>query len=104
MTDEQMKQLQALYPWATAEQLESARAFVEQLAEALTPVWESVKALVTAWLPAAKVSVQYYIEQAELEKCPNRRVAYLAKHARKARVRKKNLHRAARINKKEGTA
>ena len=34
---------------------------------------------------------------AVLSACPNRRVVYLADHARKKRTRKKNFHRAARI-------
>lgn len=34
---------------------------------------------------------------AVLSACPNRRVVYLADHARKKRTRKKNFHRAAKI-------
>lgn len=34
--------------------------------------------------------------------CPNKRVAYLAAHARTRRVRMKNLKRAIRICEKEG--
>lgn len=37
-----------------------------------------------------------------IDKCPNKRVAYLAAHARKRRVRMKNLNRAIRICEKEG--
>lgn len=33
------------------------------------------------------------IERALIEMCPSRRVAYLAKHAKKKRTRKKNYHR-----------
>ena len=32
-----------------------------------------------------------------LKACPNKRVVYLADHARKKRTRKKNLHRAVKI-------
>ncbi len=38
----------------------------------------------------------YRVTETVLDNCPNRRVAHLAKHARKERTRKKNLHRAFR--------
>lgn len=37
------------------------------------------------------------VTQHVLDECPNRRVIHLAKHARKARTRKKNRHRAFEI-------
>lgn len=44
----------------------------------------------------------YRVTEAVLDMCSNRRVAHLAKHARKERTRKKNLRRAFRIAEKRG--
>lgn len=38
-----------------------------------------------------------------LENCSNKKVVYLAKHAKKEKVRKKNLNRAIKIIAKEAT-
>lgn len=37
------------------------------------------------------------VEEAVMKSCPNKRVSYLATHARKKRTRKKNFNRAIRI-------
>lgn len=37
------------------------------------------------------------VEEAVMNSCPNKRVSYLAAHARKKRTRKKNFNRAIRI-------
>lgn len=42
------------------------------------------------------------VEEAVIKSCPNKRVSYLAAHARKKRIRIKNLNRAIRICEKEG--
>lgn len=44
----------------------------------------------------------YRVTETVFNTCPNRRVAHLAKHARKERTRKKNLRRAFRIAEKRG--
>lgn len=41
------------------------------------------------------------VSQSVIDMCPNRKVAYLAKHAKKRRARKKNLNRAIYILEKE---
>lgn len=41
------------------------------------------------------------VSQLAIDMCPNRKVAHLAKHAKKRRARKKNLNRAIYILEKE---
>ena len=41
------------------------------------------------------------VSQLAIDMCPNRKVVYLAKHAKKRRARKKNLNRAIYILEKE---
>ena len=58
----------------------------------------SITALNKAFSAAANATTDYIVSS-----CPNRRVAHLAKHAKKARTRKKNLHRAIDIMEKGET-
>lgn len=84
---------------ATRETLEPTLAAicqaVEKLAAALAevlPVWaQALSEMVPLLLKADR----------ELDRCPNHRVAHLARHARKYRTRKKNLHRAFKLLEKE---
>lgn len=48
----------------------------------------------TARLDQYTLATLLGVAQAVFDMCPNRRVIHLAKHARKARTRKKNRHRA----------
>lgn len=101
MTQEQLKIYREMLPGLPEEQLEAVEQFAETVKDAARQLGAWLARVATALRPVVKILARYLTEQAELEKCPNRRVVYLAKHARKARVRKKNLHRAARIIKKE---
>lgn len=102
MNDEQLKEYKREPPILTDEQIEALRRLGETLVEAWQEIRDRLADVVTTLSPALKKLAQYLAEQAvELEKCPNRRVVHLAKHSKKARTRKKNLHRAMRIMEKE---
>lgn len=104
MTDEQLKAYREALPGATDEQLEALSRFVESLADAWRAICDAMASFASAIAPAVKAVkdlAQYLTYQSELERCPNRKVVHLAKHAKKARTRKKNLHRAMRIIEKE---
>lgn len=101
MTDEQLKIYKEVLPGATDEQLEAVNRLVENLADAWREICNKFVSIASAMAPAVSALAQYVTDQAELEKCPNRKVVHLAKHAKKARTRKKNLHRAMRIIEKE---
>lgn len=101
MTDEQLKTYREALPGATDAQLEALSRFVESLADAWRVIWDALAGFASAIAPALKDLAQFLTYQEELERCPNRKVVHLAKHARKARTRKKNLHRAIRIIEKE---
>lgn len=81
------------------------------LVEVMQPIvdaaMEAFKSLAEAFGKLQKALVRGInlglLESQVLPKCPNKRVVHLAKHGRKWRTRKKNLHRAARIVKKEAT-
>lgn len=101
MTDEQLKIYKEVLPGATDEQLEAVGRFVESVVGLWQEVSEAFISFVRAIAPTLNTLVRHLDERAELEKCPNRKVRHLALHARKARTRKKNLHRALRITEKE---
>lgn len=101
MTAEQRKAYREVLPGATDEQLEAVGRFVESLADSWRVIRDALARFASAIAPAVKALAQYLTYQEELERCPNRKVVHLAKHAKKARTRKKNLHRAMRIIEKE---
>lgn len=101
MTDEQLKAYREALPGATDEQLEALGRFVESLADGWRVIRDALASFASAIAPAVKALAQFLTYQEELERCPNRKVVHLAKHAKKARTRKKNLHRAMRILEKE---
>ena len=106
MNEEQLRIYRELLPGATDEQLEALSRFTESLTE----TWRDICGRMARWLehladaltPVLDALARYHNDLARLEECPNRRVVHLAKHAKKARTRKKNLRRAMRIIEKEG--
>ena len=79
----------------------TARAVSEALTEAMGSFIKALAETGKRLAPVFKNLARYLNDQTWLEKCPNRRVVHLAKHAKKARTRKKNLRRAMRIIEKE---
>lgn len=113
MTETQKRVYEEMLPGFTDEQIEAlerstqkaVEVFQEMLQELREGLAEATRRLAEAWAPTlaafSAAVTRCLTEQKELERCPNRRVVHLAKHAKKARTRKKNLHRAMRIIKKE---
>lgn len=101
MTDERLNIYREALPGATDEQREAVNRFVESLADVWREICNKFVSIASALAPAVSALAQYVTDQAELERCPNRKVVHLAKHAKNARTRKKNLHRAMRIIEKE---
>lgn len=104
MIEEQLKLYRETLPGATDEQLEVRESIAVTIGDAARQIAEALTRVAKALAPAMKALARCLSYKTALDKCPNRRVAYLAQHARKARTRKKNLHRALKIIKKEGTA
>lgn len=50
-----------------------------------------------SWLSEEAAMAIFGVRSAVLKCCPNKRVAYLASNAKKARARKKNLRRAIKL-------
>lgn len=76
---------------------------VEQFKNAITPLWELISTAldnIIRWLTDVIPLMAYEVDKT-LDACPNRRVIYLARHARKHRTRKKNIRRAFKITEKE---
>lgn len=103
--DDEFKDIQKAQ-YLTRDQAETMRTAVEaweeakrQLAEMLAPALVNVAAaageMARQLAPAVKVFSETLKDTFEiiLEQYPNKRVLYLAKHAKKARVRKKNINR-----------
>lgn len=108
MTD--LIKLQQLAEIAKERQLTEAEN--EELRELLQPYTDTLAGAISTILDAFKnmarvlgqtfQAVKEGVIQAQvLNRCPDRRVVHLAKHAKKARTRKKNLRRAMRIMEKE---
>lgn len=92
---------------AAREALEPAYAATGQVVEKLAAALAEVVPVMVEWvnnvipqLVNAYRSTVYF-DLARIEDCPNRRVVHLARYAKKARVRKKNINRALRIMGKE---
>lgn len=73
---------------ALAELAELFRPVVEAAVEIITPI---IKSIAEALPPIIETIVDVMAQIIELY--PNKRVVHLAKHARKERVRKKNINR-----------
>ena len=69
------------------------------LAEVLPVLVEGICSLAPLLVSAGQLMADFDLER--IEDCPNHRVVHLAKHARKYRTRKKNMHRAFRLLEKE---
>lgn len=101
MNEEQLKAYRETLPGFTDEQMEAIRDFGTALGVAWVEIREKLAAFVAAVSPALGELGRYLASQSWLDDCPNRKVVHLAKHGRKWRTRKKNLHRAQRIMEKE---
>ena len=76
---------------------------MEQFKAAITPLWSLLSEVldnVLRWLTDFIQLTAYEVNKT-LDACPNRRVVYLARHAKKHRTRNKNIRRAFKIAEKE---
>lgn len=74
---------------------EAKRQFAEMLAPALAAAAEALGEMARQLAPTVKLILEMCKTTCEtiLEQYPNKRVVHLAKHAKKERVRKKNINR-----------
>ena len=84
-----------------AEVTEALRPIAKTVAEAFEALGKACAQFGRGLAVIAKKLNTLSVNYKALTKCPNKRVVHLAKYGRKWRTRKKNLHRAARIVKKE---
>ena len=81
------------------------KEFLDQTSESITRFSKAVNRIVGVWQEffdkLGKCPVQAVngiTEFLMIYQCPNRRIAHLAKYHKKARVRKKNIHRIMKEN------
>lgn len=86
----------------TQEDMDACLVGMMDAVEAVRAAWEGLNDLLKKTIPPLaewlgdilKTLIAIY---AELDRCPDRRVAHLARHAGKNRTRKKNIRRAFKI-------
>lgn len=98
-TDEEIQAAREALEPAHAAICQAVEKLTAALAEVLLPLIEGINAVIPLLVNASRLMADFDLER--IEACPNRRVVHLARYAKKARVRNKNINRAFRIMRKE---